>query len=301
MFRTLTQVSALALMATDAATASGKATESKADAKAKTVADDMPSRRVFASVESALPYLGKLSEELSDFGSIPLAFAGGDAEGNFDPAIYTPNMRVMVAKLSKAKEGAKAVVIAPVPTLESLLATDAGKAWAINILDKEFNHVAVRALREAEDISTVVDQMPTTLEAYISSAREGGAGIMESFNELYKALNATLAAKVPVWAKARFTKQELKKSFESKGYADEYYPSVENRGEGKDSLFVTALQLAVKTATSKGLDPTIFQRWLETRNGKTLAAVADEDDFDVDSLTESMLAEEAKEDEKTEA
>src|SRR6478609_5752268 len=276
-------------------TKEAKATESK-EAKAKTVADDMASRRVFANVDSALPYLTKLSEELSDFGDIPVAFAGGDSDGNFDPAIYTDSMRVMVAKLSKSKEGVKAIVIAPVPTLESLLATDAGKAWAINILDKEFNHVAVRALREAEDISTVVDQMPTTLEAYISSAREGGAGIMESFNELYKALNATLAAKVPVWAKARFNKQELKKSFESKGYADEYYPSVENRGEGKDSLFVTALQLAIKTATSKGLDPTIFQGWLETRNGKTLAAAEAEDDFDVDSLTESMLAEEAKED-----
>jgi hypothetical protein len=85
-------------MATDAAAAS-KATESKTDSKAKTVADDMVSRRVFSSVESALPYLEKLAE-LSDFESTKLAFAGGDAEGNFDPAIYTDSMRVMVAKLS---------------------------------------------------------------------------------------------------------------------------------------------------------------------------------------------------------
>lgn len=281
--------SAAALAADDASAAASTPANT---AKPKTVADDMAARRVFDNVESALPYLHKCAEDFKDFAEIPLAGVGLDEEGNFDPEIYTESMRVMVATLRKAKEGVKAIVIAPLPTLDSLLADDAGKAWVQRILDKELNHVAVRPLRDAEDVSTMVDQMPTTRDAYISSARDGGAGIMEAFNELFKQLNSTLAAKVPVWAKARLTKSELKKSLENAAYAAEYYPALEDRGEGKDSLFVVCLNLAITAAGRKGLDPTIFQRWMDTRNAKTLATTQEEeDDFDADSLAEDMLAE----------
>lgn len=264
-----------------------------AAAKVKTVANDMDRRRIFDTPELAINYLTNIGETISDFGKYPLASPGVDAEGNFDPAIYTSDMRVMVAVLSKKKGGAasgpKCIVIAPIPKLESLLSDAAGMDWVQSIVETQLNHVAVRVLREAEDISTVVDQMPTTRGAYITSGRES-AGIMVTFDELYKSILNIMNAKIPLFAKARLTKGELKKAYESKGYALEYYASLEDRG-AKDSLFVTALSLSINAAKSKGLDPTIFERWLETRDAKvfTPGEETDEDDFDLDSLTESLL------------
>lgn len=266
-------------------------------AKALTVADDMDSRRIFSNTEEAATYLNACGEKFSDFGEIPLAAPGIDSEGNFDPAIYVDGMVPMVATLRKAKGGVKAIVVAPIPSLDYLLADTAGRAWVEKIIQKELNHVAVRALRDAEDISTVVDQMPTTRDAYISSARGEGGGILETFNELYKAINATLSSKIPVWAKARLIKSDLKKCFESKGFAQEYFPALENRGEGKPSLFVMALQLGIASAKQKGLDPTIFERWIESRDAKVFnpAEEADDDDLDIENLTESLMADDAKE------
>lgn len=259
--------------------------------KVLTVANDMVSRRIFANPADAAAYLNSLATTLSDFAETPFAGAGLDSEGDFDPAVYTSSTQVMVAKLMKAKAGVKAIVVAPIPTLEALFADESGKAWAEKILQKEFNHVAVRTLREAEDISTVVDQIPTTLDAYVSSTRDGGTGIMVTFDELYKAINATLASKVPVWAKAKLPKNELKKAMESKGYADEYYPQLENRGETKPSLLVMALNLGITAAKQKGLDPTIFQRWLDSRDKKAFVAGAEDDDFDAEDLADALLAE----------
>lgn len=262
----------------------------------KTVADDMDARRVFNTVGEAVAYLTHCGETFSDFASTPLAAPGIDDEGNFDPAIYSEGTRIMVGTLRKAKEGVKAIVVAPFPSLEQVLADPAAREWLVSkVLDKELNHVAVRPLREADNIENVVDQMPTGLAAYISTARES-SGIMETFNALYKQINETLGKKVPSWAKARLVKSDLKRCLESKGYAEEYYAQLENRGEGKDSLFVIALQLGVSAAKLKGLDPTIFERWTETRDAKKFTAGAEEEaeDFDIDSLAGALAAQPAE-------
>lgn len=282
--RTLIQglFASTALLATEAAQATGKPAESAP--AAKTVGDDMDPRRVFANATEAAEYLNACAERFSDFATTPLAWAGATADGDFDPAVYTEGTAVMVGVLRKAKEGVKAIYILPIPTLEQLLSDAPGTDWVQRIILKELSHVGVRALRDAEDISTVVDQMPTTRDAFISSAREGGGGIMEAFNELYKILNATMASKVAVWGKFKLTKQELKRAFESKGYAAEYYPALENRGD-KDSLFVVALRLGAAAAGKKGLDPTIFQRWLDTRDQKAFNAAEDDaESFDFDAM-----------------
>jgi hypothetical protein len=51
---------------------------------------------------------------------------------------------------------------------------------------------------------------------------------METFDLLYKGIDAALSQKLPVWSKARFIKSELKKALESKGYASEFYPALED-------------------------------------------------------------------------
>jgi hypothetical protein len=255
----------------------------------------MAARRIFPNITEATEYLKATAAAIPDFNSFVesgrLAAPGMDEQGQFDSAIYTPDTAVMVALL-RAERKVKAIVVAPIPTLEQLMANEAGRAWVDKIIAKELNHVAVRHLRDAEDVSTVVDQMPTNLEAYITSSRDGGGGIMESFNELYKLINSTLGNKLPVWQKARFIKSELKKSLESKAYAAEYYPALEDyKG---DSLFVTALNLGINAAKRKGLDPTIFERWAATRDNKPLSATDEDEDeeaLDLDSLTDALLAE----------
>lgn len=273
---------------TNTATAA-KATESKAP-KPLTVADDMEARRVFANSTDAAAYLNASAEKFTDFATTPLAFPGSTDDGDFNPEVYTDSTAVMVGTLRKAKEGVKCVYILPIPTLDQLLANEGGKAWVERIILKELSHVGVRALREAEDISTVVDQMPTTMEGFISTARESG-GIMETFNELYKDINAVMGQKVPTWAKFRLTKQDLKRSFESAGYAAEYYPALETRGD-KESMFVIALKLGAAFAVKKGLDATIFNRWIETRDAKKFEA-GDEDSFDFDAILADPKTDEA--------
>ena len=277
------------------------------ESKAKTVAEDMTARRKFPNAVEAIAYLSNCAATLTDFDDQVFATQGvsNDDEGNlvFDPAIYTPGMDVMISKLANREKGGKstikAVVITAAPSLDSILSAvpvnPSVREWLEKIVDKELNHVAVRQLRTAADVTTVADQMPTTLEAYISSGRESTGGIMETFNELFKDLIAAFAKRSPAWQKARLTKGELKKALESKAYALEYYPTLEDRAD-KDSLFVMALQLGINAAKKKGLDPAIFDRWLETRDAKAFdIEEEEEEDFDLDDLESEMTAEPVEE------
>lgn len=262
----------------------------------KTVAENMAARRIFPNVTEATAYLTAAAESYSDFADIPVVGPGLDEEGNFDAEIYTDQMAVMVSKLRKQGKGVKAIIVAPIPRVDVLLESDAGRQWIDKILQKEMNHVAVRHLRDAEDVTTMIDQMPTTVEGYITSER-GVGGIMETFDALYKAIDAALSKKLPVWDKARFIKSELKKALESKGYASEFFPALEDyKGQ---SLFEAALDIGINAAKRKGLDPTIFERWKATRDAKVYEAGEDEDEeLDLDALTDALV-EEADESEAT--
>lgn len=288
------------------------ATESK-DAKAKTVAADMPQRSVFATPADAEQYLAASAERYADFGEIaekafvaPRLLTDDEGAMSFDAEAYGAfGFATMISLLRKKGTGGqvKAIIAAPIPTLELLLASPeqveagelpelpktAGVEFVRAIILKELNHRAVRDVREAEDVQSVADKIPTTVEGYISSSR-GDGGIMEAFDELYKDINATLSAAVPQWARRRFTKPELRKSLESRGYALEVYPEIEEAGVN-GSLFEKALLLGINGANRKGLDPAIFVRWQESRNAKTYDAGEDEEaELDLSALTEAMLA-----------
>lgn len=273
-------------------------------AKPKTTLEGMTGYRSFDSTDEATAFLAKCNADFTDFADQHFAMVGVDSEGAFKPDVYTSDMRVRVAVLRNVPRTVngkreattiKAVVVTPVPTIPSLLGIDSdtweivkdspSMAFVVKTLDKELNHIAVRPLRDAENIETAMEQVPTTLAGFIESNRDTG-GIQETFNELYKTINDTLAKQVPLWSKARLIKAELKKAMESKAYAIEYYPALEDRGEdgngkAKDSLFVLALQFGIKLAKSKGMDSAIFDKWLASRDAQTLKASADEDDDDI--------------------
>lgn len=296
-------------------------TDTKTDEKKPTVANDMAQRRTFyperddsgevitTALEQAQEYIAGCMKRFDDFGAYDFAAPGTSIEGEgdeaftvFDESVYADDMGVIVGtltgKLADGKtRGIKCIFMAPIPDIDAMTkaATDdtLTQKWAKSILEKEANHVAVRPLRDAEDVSTVVDEMPSSLTAYTDSGRAAGAGIMGTFNDLYKQINATLADAVPAWAKQRFIKSELKKAMESAAYASEYYAPIEDRPNRKNgesgSLFVIACELGVNAAKKKGLDPTVFERWLATRDEKEFK-VSEEGDLDTDSLLDDMFA-----------
>ena len=278
----------------------GTATESKA-AKPKTVIDDMPSRSIFNSAEEATAFLQRAQTDFVDFNSYPVVPVGITESGEFDPEIYTDEMRPTVSVLTQRGEGpgsstVKAIVIYPQPTLDALLnAGDAATAWLRGIIEKELNHVAVRALRKAEDAEAMgdaLDSIPTTIGEFIASNRETSSGILETYNTLWQILKKGMGTKYKAFALANLSKKELRKAMESASYAETVYQRLENRqnkaGE-KESLFEIAAKFGLALAAKEGLDPAIFQRMLDTRNEKTIdVAEDDEDEFDMDALAAEL-------------
>lgn len=274
--------------------------------KAQTVADDMRQRRCFyptgesLALPAAQAYLAKCIEDFADFGDFPFIAPGvsTDEEGNtvFSEAVYSDSVGVMVGVLKRQGEGVLCLFMAPIPDFPAMLAAadESAAPWALGILEKEANHVAVRHLRNAKSDSELEDareQMPHSVDAYTNSARGQSSGIMESFNELYKAISAAIGGKVGAWSRARLNKSDLKRAFESRPYALEYYSALEDRGESP-SLFVIGLDMGIQAAKKKGLDPTIFERWKATRDEKPFKPDESEDeDFDMDSLTGALLEE----------
>lgn len=272
--------------------------------KIKTVAEDMDQRRVFSTAADALAYLGQMQETLSDFHDVPSKFVGlvADDDGNpsFDPEIYTDSTRIMVAVLKAREEGSdgkksnqvKALVVTPVPTLDAILADDAAREWLVSkVLDKELNHIAVRNLRDADDIESV-DNMPVVLGDFISSARAAG-GQFEVFNAVYRTIGTVLAKKFKIWGKYAPKKADLRNAMASRAFANEWFAPLEDREKG--SLFVLACQLGQQLAKAEGLDPAIFDKWLAERDNAELKAGDDDEDVTLDDLTAGLFAEDAAE------
>lgn len=273
--------------------------ESNAKEDAKSVKSDMDARRIFSNRDEAIAYLTACSESLPDFGNYPVAAPGVNLTDDgleFDPEVYTDQTRVMVSVLTNRGETpgnsqVKAIVVAPVPTIDAILSSPDAKAWMERIVEKELNHVAVRNLRKAEDISEVIDSMPKTLEDYITSDR-GASGALQSYEELWRPIKNNMAKLSKSWRLAALSKKEMRRGLESAAYASEYYPTLEESKKG--SLFEFALKGLISIAKTRGLDPSVFEKWLENRNEKVIdVASEDEEEFSLEDLAEAMEADKA--------
>lgn len=284
--------------------------DSTAPAKTqKTVLDDMKARAIFANADEAANYIAKCQADFADFGSYPIVTVGFTPEGEFDPAIYDDSMDVAVVKLTARGEGSgkdyegsvvKALIIYPSPKLEAILANDNARAWLTGIMQKEINHVAVRGMRKAGEpdqptIAEAAEAMPFTIEQYITSNREAGSGILETYNELWRVIKAALASKFKAWAVINFSKKELRKAMESASYAAQIYPALELRENKKtgerESLLEIALNFGTLLAKEQGLDPAFFERALADRAEATVSLDdSDEEDFDLEAMALEALA-----------
>jgi len=281
--------------------------------KALTVIDDMDQRRMFDSTDEATAYINKCATDFVDFSGYPVATAGFTEDGDFDPAVYTDEMRVGVYVLTKRAEAkgegsqVHCIVIAPAPKITAFLGVESvesfmnaqGLEWLTGIIDKEINHVTVRQLRKAtnaQEIADAVESMPTTLADFITSGRESSSGILETFNQLWQIIKKGIGNKSKPFALANLSKKELRKAMESASYAATVYPQLETRVNKKgepESLFVMAATFGQLLAKAESLDTTIFDRMLAQRDETNIDVVDDEGDFDL----EAMAAAIAKKDE----
>lgn len=277
--------------------------------KTYTVNDDMPSRRVFANKEAAANYLAESMSKYEDFGNYnivtPIDLARGvqglsqDEEGNliFDAEIFPDDMEIMVAVLTqrgKVKGDAstvKAITVSPVPSFEAVLNDAQGRAWIEKIVATELNRNAVRTLRP--DKVNVTDQqilaaLPRTLADYVTSNRGGSSTAFEAFEEYWKAVKNGLGKVSKAWKLANLSKREFKNAMSSTAYASRWYPTLE---EAKGvSLFVLALQAFQKLANDKGMDASIFETWLATRDEYEIEETDEADDDEDEGFSFDMLA-----------
>lgn len=280
-------------------------TESTETTKAKTVIDDMASRRLFDSVDEATAYIQKCQTDLSDFGEQPIAAVGLTGEGEFDPEIYNDSMRIAVSVLTKRGQGVgsstvAAIVIYPSPKIEAILADPAGTAWLTAMMEKELNHVAVRNLRrvgtkDGPTFEDAVESMPSTIADYVTSSRDATSGILAVYNDLWQIIKKALGKQFKAFGLANLSKKELRKAIESAGYAAQIYPQLEERvskktGE-KESLFEIASRFGILLAKEQGLDPAFFERALEDRNERVIDIADDEEEeFDLEAMAAELSA-----------
>jgi len=275
-------------------------TQTATEAVAKTVLDDMPARTLCNSVDDATAFISRCQTDYADFDSYPVAFAGCTEDGEFDPAVYDDSMQVSIAKLTERGEGKnsstiKAIVIYPSPRIDSILLTETGKAWAAAILAKELNHVAVRALRKADDadsFAAAIASIPTTIGEFTTSGRESTGGIAETYNDLWQIIKKAMGQKSKAFALANLSKKELRKAMESASYAAAMYPLLETRTNKKgdaESYFEVAATFGSLIAKQQGKDPAIFDKMLLTRDEKQIDVTGDdEDEFDLDAMAAAL-------------
>ncbi len=301
-------------------------TTAAAAPKAKTVIENMDDLRHFDSASAATAYLIQCANELSDFGSMVFVTRGvitdKDESGRLmpqfgtdengqpvlllDDSIFTPDMRIAVKVLSNrlyddagkfTGSAVKAIVIAPQPTIESVLANEAARAWVQKILDKELTHVMVRPIRNSENPEASGAEIPATLEAYITSSRGGEGGAIDVFNKYWQDLKTAYGDAIPAFKRLDLKKADLKKAMESKGFAEAYFPHIEAYGPNADSIFALMIQTGAELATENGDDPAIFNGWLESRDSQKLdpsAVATNEAEPDAGSIMAALKAKKAK-------
>ena len=147
--------------------------------KPKTVIEDMASRTFCDSTEDASLFLAKCQEDFADFDSHKLVLNGIDAEGNFDPTVYSTDMRVMIDVLtnrgeqvidakgnkSRGPSTVRAIVVTPAPTVDAILSNEQGRKWIEKIIATQLSHVANAPLRKADNLAEAQLNMPLTLSA----------------------------------------------------------------------------------------------------------------------------------------
>lgn len=266
----------------------------------------------FNDADSAFAYLMKASTSYADFNDVPMVTNRAEIiedpeTGNLslllDEAVYTDSTRIAVKLLTKraykTDENGKQVsagsvptciVVSPQPTLDSIISNPAARDWLQKIVDKELTHVMVRPLRDAENPEAMAGDIPATLESFITTSRGGGDSMLDTFNTYWQDTLKVFADAVPQLAKLGIKKGDLRKAFESKGFASAYFGALESYGPTQVSIFALMLESMIETAQSEGNDVTLLQTWLDQRDEMKLDNAPAEAELDLSALMGALAA-----------
>ena len=252
------------------------------ETKVNAIKKVLPARKRYDSIADAIAALTKAAGETDNFYGLPIAIQGQDADGNVDESVYE-SMGAIVARVNakgdeaKGKEsGIKGIVVFPVPTLDSLIGDESGKAWLDKIAEKEAALVIFRSFREAstlDEFNAGVAKSPKTMAELIAQHTRGAAGLdTETFDATWPGLRTFLKKKQPNLDKALPQKAEVIKCIRSASYANSDPDTAKLESAG---VFVKLAQTCIaaaqsnkndKTGEANPLDTSAIQSWLDGRD-----------------------------------
>lgn len=264
--------------------------------KVTSIQKSMRSRESFPTVEAAFAKLESARTATNDFHGLPVAIVGttrNPETGEITPdanfsEIYAGNSAILAyvggrTKLTgkgldgdgKEGVGIKAIVIFPAPTLDSFMATDAGKAMINKVLEKEIGLVAFRPIREFATVAEFysgVAAMPTTVDAYaVASERSGGVDT-ETFDALWADWRKALKEARPAVSKLLPGKGDVLKAIRSKSFAEsrDDLAALEEKGMftgiAQSLIGMAKSNKAADGVTANPLDTTAIEGWLAGRD-----------------------------------
>lgn len=202
------------------------------ETKVEAIGKVLRSRQVFDSLADAVAKLEAGAKDTESFYGLPVGIKGQDPEtGEVDASIYEGNKVVLGtvgARVDngrgKKQSGIKAIVIYPMPTVESFLNDEAGKAWIAKLVEKESGLVSYRSYRDAATLDEFVRGMskaPATVAEYVAESKRSGSALdTETYDALWSGLRASLKDDQPALHKLLPSKAEMLKALRSKSYAE---------------------------------------------------------------------------------
>lgn len=259
---------------------------------------DVAGRTIYGSLKSAFAAITAIREVITETDSVEFVINGMDSEGNVNPEAYPEGYNVMVSKLTtKEQVGVDkdtqkaiygqvpyAIVCWPFPTLDQVLANDAGRKMVESSMETELAHRIHRPIRRTdsnvdESVLTLAEGMVITIDELANLTRSATGGKLAPFDALYKAVSDKLKQVSEAFAKAKIAKTDFRKCLESQAYANHYYPALEEH-----KLFAVSLGAMIDIAGKS--DPIIDSSWfsdqLAGREAKAFAV--EESELSLDSL-----------------
>lgn len=211
--------------------------------------------------EKAAAYIGEVMAVL------PASMIKANFDMEKDDAIPA-DYAVMIVPISRRNEAKKEnelaeVVIGAVPSFEKVISDETGKSFVVNSLFSAMKTKLANSARNAETGSL----LPFSLSDF--TTRKSRSDDLKAFNELAKPMILLLKSN----GLRSVTKPSLRSCLSNAAIAESQYPAVPQEQWQK------ILQALEKMAAQKGLDPSIFAHWANTRDEMELADEALDEDF----------------------
>lgn len=224
-------------------------------------------RKVFDTYADATSVLESIALKMDELKQeTDILFAGDDQN---PPEDWTTPVCVSILGTrgeyeGKNKEGVKALVVFPMPTVDDFLSE--APDWIAKLVQKEAAHVAFRQLRNAESdaaLQAAAIKMPMTIEAYITEHASRGGIDTECFDTMWKDFRAAFVEQYAQLKAFLPGKSDVLTAIRSKTFAETEYGKLESL-----HVFEAIAKGMIEQAPDwePALDPTAIQEWLDRRD-----------------------------------